>query len=165
MVAGQPAKSVETRARNGQAFCQAWVRPSGLCVTDAFWSAISRPSWDTLHRRYLEIADRRFPQCAFVWVMGSDNLVQLPRWRRLAADYLHWSRRSRSWRVPAAQLLHDNRCSPAFCFCLYTGLCRGLPSCAAAWTILEAPDIERTAIRAAHRAIRRSVARSTRLAR
>ena len=25
---------------------------------------------------------RRFPRVAFVWLMGADNLVQLPRWRR-----------------------------------------------------------------------------------
>jgi nicotinate-nucleotide adenylyltransferase len=25
---------------------------------------------------------RRFPRARFVWVMGADNLVQLPRWRR-----------------------------------------------------------------------------------
>ena len=33
---------------------------------------------------------RRFPQARFVWLMGADNLVQLPRWRR--------------WRSIAAQL-------------------------------------------------------------
>lgn len=25
---------------------------------------------------------RRYPDCAFVWLMGADNLVQLPAWRR-----------------------------------------------------------------------------------
>jgi nicotinate-nucleotide adenylyltransferase len=25
---------------------------------------------------------RRYPDCAFVWLMGADNLLQLPKWRR-----------------------------------------------------------------------------------
>jgi nicotinate-nucleotide adenylyltransferase len=29
----------------------------------------------------LRALKRRFPQADFVWLMGSDNLVQLPRWR------------------------------------------------------------------------------------
>ena len=29
----------------------------------------------------LRALTRRFPQAHFVWIMGSDNLVQLPRWR------------------------------------------------------------------------------------
>lgn len=36
---------------------------------------------------------RHFPQVAFVWLMGSDNLVQIPRWK-------HW--RSIFRRVPVA---------------------------------------------------------------
>lgn len=30
----------------------------------------------------LRLLRRRFPRAAFVWLMGADNLVQLPRWRR-----------------------------------------------------------------------------------
>jgi nicotinate-nucleotide adenylyltransferase len=30
----------------------------------------------------LRALKRRFPQAKFVWLMGSDNLVQIPRWRR-----------------------------------------------------------------------------------
>jgi nicotinate-nucleotide adenylyltransferase len=30
----------------------------------------------------LRALKRRFPQATFVWLMGSDNLVQIPRWRR-----------------------------------------------------------------------------------
>jgi nicotinate-nucleotide adenylyltransferase len=30
----------------------------------------------------LRALKRRFPDIRFVWVMGSDNLVQIPRWRR-----------------------------------------------------------------------------------
>ena len=39
-----------------------------------------------LHTRYtfdtLRALRRRFPQVQFVWLMGADNLVQLPRWQR-----------------------------------------------------------------------------------
>ena len=37
----------------------------------------TRYTIDTLHA-----LKRRFPQIQFVWIMGSDNLLQLPRWRR-----------------------------------------------------------------------------------
>jgi nicotinate-nucleotide adenylyltransferase len=30
----------------------------------------------------LRALKRRFPRTRFVWLMGSDNLVQIPRWRR-----------------------------------------------------------------------------------
>jgi len=30
----------------------------------------------------LRLLQRRFPRVRFVWLMGADNLVQLPRWRR-----------------------------------------------------------------------------------
>ncbi len=30
----------------------------------------------------LSLLRRRFPRIQFVWLMGSDNLIQLPRWRR-----------------------------------------------------------------------------------
>lgn len=39
-----------------------------------------------LHTRFtidsLRALKRRFPETRFVWLMGSDNLVQIPRWRR-----------------------------------------------------------------------------------
>lgn len=39
-----------------------------------------------LHTRYtfdtLQALRRRFPRVRFVWLMGADNLVQLPRWQR-----------------------------------------------------------------------------------
>ena len=39
-----------------------------------------------LHTRYtadtLPALARRYPDCAFVWLMGADNLLQLPAWRR-----------------------------------------------------------------------------------
>lgn len=33
-------------------------------------------------RDTLRVLKRRFPRIRFVWLMGADNLVQLPRWRR-----------------------------------------------------------------------------------
>ena len=35
----------------------------------------------------LRALKRRFPQTRFVWLMGSDNLVQIPRWRRWQAIF------------------------------------------------------------------------------
>ena len=32
----------------------------------------------------LQSLTRRFPQMRFVWLMGADNLVQIPRWARWA---------------------------------------------------------------------------------
>jgi len=65
---------------------------------------------------------RRFPRARFVWLMGADNLVQLPRWRGWRAiarnttfavmprpTYNHAAlaaqaaRRLRPWRIPARQ--------------------------------------------------------------
>jgi nicotinate-nucleotide adenylyltransferase len=34
-------------------------------------------TWDTLRR-----LRQRFPRADFVWIMGADNLAQLPRWQR-----------------------------------------------------------------------------------
>jgi len=68
----------------------------------------------------LAALQRRFPRARFVWLMGADNLVQLPhwrRWRRIVAKtpfavmprptYNHAAlaakaaRRLRSWRAPS----------------------------------------------------------------
>ena len=37
----------------------------------------TRYTWDTLR-----LLRQRFPRAEFVWIMGADNLVQLPRWQR-----------------------------------------------------------------------------------
>lgn len=37
----------------------------------------TRYTWDTLR-----VLRRRFPRAQFVWIMGADNLAQLPRWQR-----------------------------------------------------------------------------------
>ena len=36
-----------------------------------------RYTWDTLR-----LLRQRFPRAGFVWIMGADNLVQLPQWQR-----------------------------------------------------------------------------------
>lgn len=46
-------------------------------VTDAETRLRTRYTADTLPALV-----RRHPDCAFVWLMGADNLVQLPAWRR-----------------------------------------------------------------------------------
>ena len=52
----------------------------------------------------LRLLRRRFPAAKFVWLMGADNLAQLPRWRRLAE---HRGRRALCG--DAAPLLHYAR--------------------------------------------------------
>ncbi len=91
----------------------------------------TRYAWDTL--RALR---RRFPRTRFVWLMGADILVELPRWRRWRA-LVHlvpfavlprpsYTRRAlagraacrlRAWRIPAraAATLAD-RGAPAWVF-------------------------------------------------
>ena len=79
-----------------------------------------------LHTRYtfdtLAALRIRFPRARFVWLMGADNLAQLPRWRRWQAitantpfavmprpSYNHTAlagqaaRTLRPWRIPARQ--------------------------------------------------------------
>jgi nicotinate-nucleotide adenylyltransferase len=47
-----------------------------VIVTDIENRLGTRFTIDTLHA-----LKRRFPKLRFVWLMGSDNLVQIPRWR------------------------------------------------------------------------------------
>lgn len=51
------------------------IRASAI---EAVWG--TRYTVDTLR-----LLRRRFPRARFVWLMGADNLVQLPRWRRWRA--------------------------------------------------------------------------------
>jgi nicotinate-nucleotide adenylyltransferase len=75
----------------------------------------------------LRMLRRRFPRACFVWLMGADNLVQLPRWRRWTEiarimpfavlprpTYNH-----RALAGQAARRLRRNRCDPrrAVAFC------------------------------------------------
>jgi nicotinate (nicotinamide) nucleotide adenylyltransferase len=57
-----------------------YVRNRRILVSDLEAQLHTRFTIDTLRS-----VTRRFPQIHFVWLMGSDNLVQLPRWR-------HWQR-------------------------------------------------------------------------
>ena len=54
-----------------------FARHRRIVVTDIEAGLGTRYTIDTL-----EALRRRFPQLRFVWIMGSDNFVQLPRWRR-----------------------------------------------------------------------------------
>ncbi len=51
-----------------------------IIATDIERALATRYTHDTL--RALQ---RRFPRVRFVWLMGADNLLQLPRWRRWRA--------------------------------------------------------------------------------
>jgi nicotinate-nucleotide adenylyltransferase len=53
-----------------------FVRNRRILVSDLEAQFGTRFTVDTLRA-----LTRRFPQVHFVWIMGSDNLVQLPRWR------------------------------------------------------------------------------------
>ena len=57
----------------------------GIPLLAVRWLALDDASRDTLQTLL-----QRFPRAHFVWLMGADNLVQLPRWRR--------------WRAIAAQV-------------------------------------------------------------
>jgi nicotinate-nucleotide adenylyltransferase len=56
---------------------QRFVRHPRIMVSDLESQLATRFTIDTL-----QAVTRRFPQASFVWLMGTDNLVQLPRWRR-----------------------------------------------------------------------------------
>ena len=56
---------------------RAVARHPGIRVGDLERRLGTRYTVDTLRR-----LRHRFPQARFVWLMGADNLVQLPRWRR-----------------------------------------------------------------------------------
>ena len=64
--------SFETRLRLARAF----ARHPRLVVTGIEDQFGTRFTVDTLR-----VLKRRFPHIHFVWLMGSDNLLQLPRWR------------------------------------------------------------------------------------
>ena len=60
-----------------------------LLVSDLEMQFGTRYTADTLHQ-----LRRRYPRTRFVWLMGADNLLQLPRWR-------HWHRIFESMPVAA----------------------------------------------------------------
>lgn len=53
------------------------ARHPRIYVTDMEAALGSRFTTDTLGR-----LNRRFPRARFVWLMGADNMLQIPRWRR-----------------------------------------------------------------------------------
>ena len=53
------------------------ARHPRIKVTDLEAKLRSRYTIDTLTK-----LTRRYPHARFVWLMGADNMVQLPRWRR-----------------------------------------------------------------------------------
>jgi nicotinate-nucleotide adenylyltransferase len=59
------------------ATARAVARHPRIRVSDAEQVLGTRYTIDTIRK-----LQRRFPQINFVWLMGADNLVQLPRWRR-----------------------------------------------------------------------------------
>ena len=73
-----PLKDTRGMASFGERLlaAQHFNRHPRIIVTDIESRLGTRFTIDTL--RALK---RRFPQLRFVWLMGSDNLVQIPRWR------------------------------------------------------------------------------------
>ncbi len=110
-----------------------------------------------LHTRYtfdtLCVLRRRFPRVRFVWLMGADNLVQLPRWQRWdgitrTMPFAVMPRPTYNQRALAGRAahrlrpaLHPARAAPALA-----------SSAAPAWTFLPARQnaLSATALRANH---------------
>jgi nicotinate-nucleotide adenylyltransferase len=74
------------KSKQGMAFLSERVlaakrvaRDARIIVMDLENEAGTRYTIDTLHT-----LKRRFPRTRFVWLMGADNLRQLPRWRKWA---------------------------------------------------------------------------------
>ena len=61
------------------ASARAAARHPRILVTDMERHLGSRFTADTL-----AILNRRFPRARFVWLMGADNMLQIPRWKRWA---------------------------------------------------------------------------------
>lgn len=74
-----PLKPTRGMASFKTRFCAAkqFARDPRIIVTDVEAQFGTRFTADTLR-----LLRRRFPGIHFVWLMGSDNLIQLPRWRR-----------------------------------------------------------------------------------
>lgn len=61
---------------------QAVARHPRIVVTALETALGTRYTVDTLAR-----LTQRFPRCRFVWLMGADNLAQMPHWRRWTQIY------------------------------------------------------------------------------
>jgi nicotinate-nucleotide adenylyltransferase len=79
-----PLKATRDMASFGKRLqaAQQFNRHPRVIVTDIESRLGTRFTIDTI--RTLK---RRFPQLRFVWLMGSDNLVQIPRWRNWQAIF------------------------------------------------------------------------------
>jgi nicotinate-nucleotide adenylyltransferase len=119
-----------------------------IVATDLEARLGTRYTIDTLRRLRLH-----FPRVAFVWIMGADNLVQLPRWHRwqeivIAVAFAVLPRPTYNHRALAglaARRLRRARCAAHSAPVL---ACMAPP----AWVFLPAPQLaaSATAIRAAH---------------
>jgi nicotinate-nucleotide adenylyltransferase len=116
---GNPLKPAAGMMTLGQRLASAGALADGrrIIATSIEAALGTRYTVDTLAALRL-----RFPRATFVWLMGADNLAQLPRWRRWreivgktrfavmprptynhAALAEQAARRLRPWRIPAAR--------------------------------------------------------------
>ncbi len=115
------------------------ARNKHIRVTDIERALGTRYTVDTL-----AALKQRFPKVHFVWLMGSDNFVQLPRWRR-------WKRIFAL--VPVAVVprpgtaLAVRRCKAAKRFAAARVAADELPLDPPAWTILNARGVLASATR------------------
>jgi nicotinate-nucleotide adenylyltransferase len=141
----KPAKGMAPLAQrlaSAQRIAGAWLIATGIEAALG-----TRYSFDTLAE-----LRRRFPRARFVFLLGADNLVQLPRWQRweaLAAGTAiavlprpGWTRRALAGQ--AARRLHAHRRRPG---ALLAGPARGQHR---PWSFIPAPEnpASATAIRA-----------------
>jgi nicotinate-nucleotide adenylyltransferase len=115
------------------------ARNKRIRVTDIEAALGTRYTVDTL-----TALKRRFPKVHFVWLMGSDNFIQLPRWRR-------WKRIFAL--VPMAVVprpgtaLKARHCRAARRFAAARVAAGELPLEPPAWTILRAAGVKASATR------------------
>ena len=78
---GNPLKPQDGMAPLAERLASARAVADGrrIVATDIEARLGTRYTWDTLR-----LLRQRFPRAEFVWIMGADNLVQLPRWQRWA---------------------------------------------------------------------------------
>lgn len=140
---GTEMASFQARLRSAQRIADG----RRVIATDLETKMRTRYSVDTLHG-----LQRRFPRVRFVWLIGADNLLQLPRWRRWMDIVRHvplavlprppYTLRALSGRA-ACRLRHARRPAQAASI---LSLCEP-----PAWIFLPAPEnpLSATAMRAA----------------
>lgn len=132
-----PLKPSEGMAARGQrlADARAVARHPRILVTDLESQLGTRYTADTL-----KVLRRRYPGTRFVWIMGADNLAQIPRWR-------DWERIFHSVpiavfpRRPYSLKALVGKAARRYChFRIAAGAARGLSARdAPAWTFLDGP--------------------------